>query len=146
MVNGDMLDAKEDLLGHQVNCQSVMGSGIAKLLKDKYPNLLVEYKEYCSKHTTPAELLGKCQIVKVGSKQMANLFGQLNYGRQKTLYTDYEALRTALVALKNYAVQNSLSVALPYNIGCGLANGDWQIVSGIIEEVFSDYEVTLYKL
>lgn len=30
--------------------------------------------------------------------------------------------------------------------GCGIANGDWKIVYKIIEEVFRDYDVTLYKL
>jgi hypothetical protein len=38
------------------------------------------------------------------------------------------------------------SIALPYNLGCGLASGDWNIVYKIIEEVFNDYDVTIYKL
>lgn len=44
IVNGDLLEANEDILGHQVNCQGVMGSGIAKILRDRYPNLYPEYK------------------------------------------------------------------------------------------------------
>ena len=31
-------------------------------------------------------------------------------------------------------------------IGCGLAGGDWNKVQLIIEEVFSDYPVTICKL
>ncbi|EGL17721.1 hypothetical protein HMPREF9413_4472 [Paenibacillus sp. HGF7] len=42
-------------------------------------------------------------------------------------------------------MKSEQSIALPYNIGCGLAGGDWDIVEQIIEEVFIDYDVTLYK-
>ncbi|MEK4118059.1 macro domain-containing protein [Paenibacillus sp. FSL K6-1566] len=145
MVEGSLLEAAEDILGHQVNCQGVMGSGIAKLLRNKYPSLFPAYKEFCQNHD-PHDVLGKCLIVKTDNKSVANLFGQLNYGRQKVRYTDYEALKESLAALKTEAQKDGLSVALPFNIGCGLANGDWSVVYGIIEDVFHDYEVTLYKL
>jgi O-acetyl-ADP-ribose deacetylase (regulator of RNase III) len=144
IVNGDILKGSEDIIGHQVNCQGVMGSGLAKQLRDTYSNLYPAYKEVCGNHD-PHSLLGKCHIVKTGSRSVANLFGQLNYGRSKLRYTDYEALREALITLRRRAEKNSLSVALPYNLGCGLANGEWTVVEGIIEEVFKDYDVTLYK-
>ncbi|MBX4152387.1 macro domain-containing protein [Paenibacillus lautus] len=144
IIEENLLDASEDIIGHQVNCQGVMGSGVAKLLRDKYSNLYPSYKQFCSNHN-PHDLLGKCHIVKTGDKYTANLFGQLNYGRQKVRYTDYDALKKSLVILRIAAQRRNLSVALPYNIGCGLANGDWNIVYGIIDEVFSDREVTLYK-
>ncbi|MDK8180610.1 macro domain-containing protein [Paenibacillus sp. UMB4589-SE434] len=145
IVEGDLLKATEDIIGHQVNCQGVMGSGIAKSLRAAYSNLYPMYKEFCSKHQSPSQLLGKCQIINTGSNEVANLYGQLNYGRQKTVYTNYEALKAALETLRDYAVLNNLSVALPYNIGCGLANGDWDAVSSILSEVFMEYEVTLYR-
>lgn len=145
VVNGDLLQATENIIGHQVNCQSVMGSGVAKLLKEKYPIIYNSYIDYCH-GKAPEDLLGKLQIVPVGGKVVANIFGQLKYGRSKTVYTNYEALKKALNALKSYAKERELSVALPYNIGCGLANGDWGVVEKIIEDAFADYEVTLYKI
>jgi len=48
--------------------------------------------------------------------------------------------------VKLWASNNDLSIAIPYKIGCGIANGDWDIVRKIIEKVFNDYEVTLYRL
>ncbi|UNK20688.1 macro domain-containing protein [Paenibacillus sp. N3/727] len=145
IVEGSLLDAAEDIMAHQVNCQGVMGSGIAKSLRASYSDLFPSYKQFCN-NVAPHDLLGKCHMVKTGLKYVANLFGQLNYGRQKVIYTDYEALQKALVSLKNEAQEKGLSVALPYNIGCGLANGDWDIVYKIIEDVFSDYDVTIYKI
>ena len=40
------------------------------------------------------------------------------------------------------------SVGFPYKIGCGLGGGNWNIVSKIIEEEFSDdnYHVEIWKL
>lgn len=146
IVNGDLLQAQEDIIGHQVNCQGVMGSGVAKALRASYASLYPEYKKYCDLHSSPDQLLGHCLIVSTKDKQVANLFGQLQYGRQKVLYTNYEALKKALATLKQHAAEHNQSVALPHNIGCGLANGDWSIVSQMIEEVFHDYDVTLYKL
>lgn len=31
-------------------------------------------------------------------------------------------------------------------IGCGIANGNWNEVYKIVDEVFSNYKVTLYRL
>ncbi|GMK41280.1 hypothetical protein PCCS19_43360 [Paenibacillus sp. CCS19] len=145
IVNGDLLNATEDIIGHQVNCQGVMGSGVARALRDRYVNLYPSYKRFCNQYESH-ELLGKCQLVQTGSKFTANLFGQLNYGRQNVLYTNYEALKQSLTVLKEEAKKSGHSIALPYNIGCGLANGDWNVVEPMLQEVFADYEVTLYRL
>lgn len=146
IIEGNLLDATEDIIGHQVNCCSVMGSGIAKSLSDRYSILYPSYRQFCQKHN-PHDLLGKCHIIKTEKdKYIANIFGQLNYGRQKIRYTDYDALEKALMSLKIRAKNNNLSVSLPWMIGCGLANGDWNVVYKMIDEVFEDYEVTLYKL
>ncbi|PPB12881.1 macro domain-containing protein [Brevibacillus laterosporus] len=145
IINGDLLDATENIIGHQVNCKGVMGAGVAKLIKQQYTDAFESYIRTC--RLPIDEILGSCQIVRVGQdKFIANLFGQKDFGRSAKQYTDYEALKTALQSLKEQAKANQLSVALPFNIGCGLANGDWKVVEEIINEVFSDYHVSLYKI
>lgn len=145
IIDGDLLQAKEDILGHQVNCQGVMGLGVALALRERYSNLFPVYKEFCD-NSTPNDLLSKCQIVKTGSKFTANLFAQLNFGRQKIRYTDYDALKSSMMTLRDEAIKKGLSIALPYNIGCGLANGYWSVIESMIREVFTDYDVTLYRI
>lgn len=145
-VKGDLLQAIENIIGHQVNCQGVMGLGLAAKIKNKYPQAYKMYKTV-TKFNDPQSLLGISLIVKVDeNKYVANLFGQLNYGRNKKQYTDYEALNKALIELKEYALNNNLTVALPYGLGCGLAGGDWSIVRNLIDKTFKDYEVTIYKI
>jgi O-acetyl-ADP-ribose deacetylase (regulator of RNase III) len=146
IIQGDLLSASENIIGHQVNCQAVMGSGVARALRDKYSGLYSAYTEFCTGNS-PKELLGQLQIVPVAKdKYVANLLGQLNFGRSNITYTNYNALKAALLTLKEFAKENGYTVALPYNIGCGLANGKWSIVEPMIQEVFADYEVTLYKI
>jgi len=144
MVDDNILQATEDIIAHQVNSMGVMGSGIAKQIKEKYPEVFDQYRKFFINNKFTA--LGKCQIVKTeDNKYIANLFGQYNYGRDKQ-YTDYKALEEALFSLKVSAKDHKKSVAIPFNIGCGLAGGSWEVVYKIIEEVFQDYDVTLYRL
>lgn len=75
------------------------------------------------------------------NKTICNMFSQ-----KPNFDTDYEAMKKALTYIKKWAENNNLSIAMPYGIGCGIANGEWSKVYKIIEEVFSDYEVTLYRL
>lgn len=141
---GDLMKSHTDIIGHQVNCQAVMGSGVAKLVKETYRKAYTEYLEFSKSKSK--SILGSCQIVDCSTKIVVNLFCQFNYGRDNSvLYTDEDAIRKALTTLKDYAKSNNLSVALPYKIGCGYANGDWNRVYKIIKEIFNDYYVTLYK-
>jgi len=143
IVDGDILQASENIIAHQVNCMGVMGGGIAKQIREKYPNVFDQYRKFFVNNKFTA--LGKCQIVKTeDNKYIANLFGQNKYGRDKQ-YTDYDALKDSLFSLKVSAKDHNMSIAIPFNIGCGLAGGDWDIVYKMIEEVFHDYDVTLYR-
>ena len=146
IVDGDILQASEDIIAHQVNCMSVMGGGIARQIKSKYPKVFKDYQIYLTNTKFPIQALGDCHFVKVDeNKYVANLFGQYKYGTDKQ-QTDYKALEEALFTLKINAKDHNLSVAIPYNIGCSLGGGDWEIVYKIIEDAFQDYDVTLYRL
>lgn len=141
---GDILKGDEDIVCHQVNCKGVMGAGLALQIRNKYPRMYQRYKALTQKHS-PDYLLGLSFIYKTKDKQIANLFGQNDYGRNNRK-TDYQALESALIMTRDYAIKNKLSVAIPYRIGCGLAGGNWQIVKQMIENIFSDYPISIYKL
>jgi len=149
IVNGNILNATEDIIGHQVNCKGVMGAGLAKQIRSKYPSVYIKYKKLCDDEKYK-NLLGATQFVDVQDKTIVNMFAQDGYGTSK-IQTDYKALKLCLESIiysvtTDYCLLYNKSVALPFGLGCGLAGGDWKIVYGIIEDVFSDYEVTLYKL
>lgn len=141
---GNILNATEDIIGHQVNCRGVMGGGLAKQIRDKYPHVYSLYKGECKRGDRDI-LMGSNLVIDIdGGKYVANLFGQDGYGRGKQ-QTEYWALRKALKKLENFASKNNYTVALPYGLGCGLAGGDWDVVYQMIEETIKEVDVVLYK-
>ena len=143
IIEGNIFNCTEDIIVHQTNCQGVMGHGIALQVRQRYPEVFESYYKYC-KENSGSKILGTSLICKTNSsKYIANLFGQLYYG--EGLQTDYNKFEKALSEVYSFAKENKLSVAIPYKIGCGLANGDWNIVSNIITKVFTDIPCTLYR-
>lgn len=79
------------IICHQVNCRAAMGAGLARQIRDKWPVVFDEYVKVCS-----PKKLGDFQVVQVAPQlYVANLFGQLSFGRDKR-QTNYAALGTAL--------------------------------------------------
>lgn len=143
VINANILTAKEDIIIHQVNCKGVMGAGLAKAIKEKYPLCYQKYREVCA-NNKPNELLGKNQILKMSDgKIIINMFSQLNYGTDKK-HTQYDTLKECLYKVYIYAKVNGLTVAIPYKLGCGLAGGSWPIVSNIINKTFKDQSIVKY--
>ncbi|WCF11687.1 macro domain-containing protein (plasmid) [Paenibacillus thiaminolyticus] len=167
-VIGDLLEAKEMVIGHQVNCLGVMGGGLAKLIKEKYPSVFNKYDALC-KMAKIAEngrkLMGCCHMVEVREdviikdnvakvypvgdgelvRVVANLFGQYKIGTNQQR-TEVSYLRKALEVMKKTSMEKGYSVALPYQLGCGLGGGEWAEILSTIKDVFDDYPVTIYRL
>ena len=77
-------------------------------------------------------------------KLIANCITQEHYGYDGHLYVDYDAIRKCMWALNAEAKVDDLGpVAMP-RIGCGLAGGDWNIVSKIIMVEFTDVTPVVY--
>ena len=143
-IEGNIFDCKEDIICHQTNCQGVMGHGIALQVKERYPKVYNFYKKCCELTKNKKKLLGTVLYVDTeDGKIIANIFGQLNYG--EGLQTNYGKMAIAFNSVHDYAKEENLSVAIPYKIGCGLAHGDWNIVSKLIENIFDDIDCTIYK-
>lgn len=147
VVYGDLMQATEDIIVHQVNCKGVMGSGVAKQIKANFPEVFNEYRGHAHSHDSD-ELLGTTQFVFSPSKNkiIANVFGQDSFGASRRR-TFESALIWGLIKVKEFAEDNNMSVAMPYNIGCALGGGDWNTVYEGIQAVFSDFDrdVVLYQ-
>lgn len=144
IINADIFTTNARVVCHQVNCIGFMGAGIAKQIKHRFPEAYKEYRQHCDLYS-PEDLIGTVQLVFVKDKIIANLFGQINCGKNKGQHTSYEAIRKGFSELDKYAEMNNCEIALPYGIGCGLGGGDWDTVYKIIEECFINCNVLLYK-
>lgn len=149
IVHKDIFDSEQQILAHQVNTEGVMGAGIAKVIKEKYPGVYSLYREECLKKTFD-QLMGTIQVFEIlpnnseeKSKKIANLFAQsIERTSKYGCYTDYDALRQCFCILNGIGE----SVAVPYLIGCGLGGGDWEIVKKIIEEECKDIDVEICSI
>lgn len=140
---GSVFDSKAPLIAHQVNCKGVMGSGLAKQVRARYPSVFDEYALFCKQHNYSEDALGKIQVVSTHERCIANLFAQYSYGRD-IQQTQYEALRKCLWELRAYATKHGIKrIAIPYKLGCGLAGGSWKVVFPMVYNTFFDFPIVL---
>jgi len=138
-ITGDLLKSQCDIRCQQVNCQGIMGSGLALSIKEKYPEVFESYKIKCQKYGS--DMLGEVLFIKCkDGTTVANLFAQDKYG-YNGVYTDYNAFERCIRDLYFEAFETDQSVAFPYNIGCDRGGGDWEIIYGIIQKYFKDSQV-----
>jgi len=147
---GNILDLETGIICQQVNCQGVMGSGIAKSIREKYPQVWTDYSKYAGPPYTQKEngrhLLGEvCWVQIQTGLWIANIFGQQYAGREAKRYTSYDALDVGFAKVATMARSLNLPVHYPM-IGCGLAHGNWTIVSAIIDANLGTINHTLWKL
>ena len=143
---GDLLQADTPMIAHQVNCQGVMGAGIARQIRKDFLTA-GQYREYQQLRKKNKEnLLGACYLTqqKDTLRYVAHLFAE-NVPTGKGLDTEYKALRQSLTCMMFLAAKEGVSqIAIPGYLGCGLAGGDWEVVySGILVPLFSKSSFTL---
>lgn len=121
-------------LVHQVNAKGVMASGIAKQIREEFPE---HYEDYVRK--TPYLYLGQTikTIVQVDGlcKLVVGVVGQNNYGKDGRRYTNYAALFNGVTYITGM-VDN---IIVPKYIGCGLGGGDWDIVEVFLKDLAAGY-------
>lgn len=108
---GDILTQTAGIIIQQVNAQGVMGSGIARQIRNKYPAVFSAYLSAVAAVPVKRELLGRVIPVQV-TQQLAvlNIVGQLNYGKDPQVqYTSYEALDAAFKSIREYCLQRDCS-------------------------------------
>lgn len=142
--NGDLTKATEKVIAHGCNCQGKMGAGVAKAIKETYPEAYHQYANLCMQHSTD-ELFGNMQEVESNGKIILNLLTQKFYGRMHKKF-DYEAFKALAEHVVMWASENGYdTVAIP-RIGAGLGKADWSKIREILEDVeVGTFEWTLYN-
>lgn len=143
IINQDILTVEKGIICHQVNCQGVMGTGIALSIKQKWPKV---FEEYRNKLLMPRyKNLGKAQILNVGDDlYIANLFGQFDFGRDYRR-TEYGSIYAALKELRAWSVirarmegKQNWPIYFPWKMSCNNAGGNWNLVMEMLDELFPD--------
>ena len=133
----NILKEHHGIIVHGCNCRGVMGSGLALQVKRTYPQAYADYlKMYETNH--PNSLLGRSAVTQINDKLIiVSGFTQFNYGGNKDIcYADYRAIEEVFEGVDALAFRTGLPVLYP-KIGAGRANGDWNIISEIIDNTLS---------
>ena len=141
---GDVLSGPEKYILHGCNAQGVMGSGIAKAIRSKWPEV---YDRYHEAYQARRLSLGSVVPIVVGGKTVFNCITQKYYGRDKNIvYVDYKAVESCMNIVSDILKdEQGACVAMPL-IGCGLANGDWNIVEAIIDKAAQHWTAVVYRM
>lgn len=145
-VKGNLIELAEDgefdVIVHGCNCFCTMGAGIAKFIKQKFP---AAYKADLKTEKGAKSKLGSISQAEVdlpnGKLIVVNAYTQHNW-RGTGKKVDYEAVRSSFEEIKEKF--SGLRIGYPA-IGAGLAGGDWNIISSIIDEVLIDENHTFVQ-
>lgn len=146
-IKDDLFKAKEDVLVHGCNCFCTMGSGVAKFVKQYYPEAysIDRLTEYGNKNKLGTYSIAgyiKHHFYPERKITIINAYTQYSTFGREDLF-EYDAFRTVLRKIKD--AFSEYTICMP-KIGAGLAGGDWNRIEQIINEVFDDKEIVVYSL
>ena len=143
---GNLLDTDCMLIAHGCNAQGVMGSGVAKAIRAKYPDAYNEYKKrYDNQGLNLGDII-PVVIYQHHNKIIINCITQEFYGRDSDkIYVNYTAIEQCMRKINNYYSIGVDCIALP-KIGAGLGGGDWNAISDIIERELTNIQPIVYEL
>ena len=150
VIKGDLIslfqNGEFDVIVHGCNAHCTMGSGIARSIREAYP---IAYEVDCQTKKGDRSKLGSFTVASVvnpmnkEAQYIINAYTQYDYN-PRVLQVDYKALRRCFKNIKS--AYSGKRIAYPA-IGCGLAGGDWNVVSKIIDEELAgeDHTFVIYQ-
>jgi len=133
-ITGSIFDSKQPALGHGVNVEGVMGSGIAVLVRRKYPSIFLPYEDACKRGLLVPGSMLPIQVEE--NKWVFNIASQAKRGRDARV----EWLEDSIYASFHYAsVEGITGIALP-RIASDIGGLDWRTDTiPVLEKVASSY-------
>jgi O-acetyl-ADP-ribose deacetylase (regulator of RNase III) len=147
-VKGDLLESPLDVIAHGCNCCGVMGSGVAKAVKEKYPWAFEAYAHHYKNSVVfnaSQPIPGTVVPAFNGHMHVLNLLTQRTYGRDPdTRYVSYDAIDKCFTFVAQYMRNfNQYEIGIP-KIGAGLGNGYWPAIEAIIALRMEGLHVQVY--
>jgi O-acetyl-ADP-ribose deacetylase (regulator of RNase III) len=142
---GDLFESEEGVIAHGCNCAGVMGAGVAKTVRERYPLAYEYYRTACLKGEF---VLGTAQLVDASNdKFVYNLATQRSPGPDATpwgVFLAFSNMGEDMIGLGLY------TVAIP-RIGAGIGGLNWeaQVVPAIQESQIRcsrTFNVVVYDL
>lgn len=151
-IKGDLFSTKVTTIVHGCNAQGVMGSGVARIIREKYPKAYDRYRKQYEQFNNL--VLGHVIAVPCGDriadpenfKIIVNAITQEYFGADGKRYVSYDAVAESFEKINRFSeVYGITEVALP-QIGAGLGGGDWNVIEKIIESELKTVKPYVYIL
>lgn len=151
-IQGNLLNTADRIIAHGCNAQGVMGAGVAKLIKEKFPYAYDYYRraveDWMAFNPDNRSMLG-CVFPtgrEAGPTVIFNCITQLGFGYQPFRYVSYDAIDDCMknVAGLLFSMGES-QISMP-KIGSGFGGGNWEVIEEIIKHRLEKFTVNVYTL
>jgi len=153
-VEGDLfehIEGKNVVIPHVCNDQGGWGSGFVVPLGQKFPFAQDSYLSWANGEYTGDPVmyanhdrfeLGNTQFVDFGDVVVANMVAQHEFkSKDNPQPLKYGSLVHCMDQVRAFIVDEEIHAP---QFGSGLAGGDWDVIEGLIEEIWDDFSVTVY--
>ena len=145
-IDGDILrmvkDGAFDVIIHGCNCYCQMGKGVALSIRTEFPeaydadlNTVKGAKDKLGSYSSASVIHNGHNFI------IVNAYTQLHW-RGKGVKADYRAIKQVMGKIKEDFSGKRIGYPL---IGAGLAGGDWNVISKIIDTELSGEDHTLVR-
>lgn len=151
-IDGDLLQLAKngyfDIIVHGCNCFHTMGAGIARQVKNIFPEAyLVDVSETMKGDKKKLGTISYVNLKNTFGNPLVIVNGYTQYSiykNEKRIAVDYGAIRSVFEIIReHFLIDNpKLKIGFP-RIGAGLAGGDWNRISKIIDKELKGYDYTL---
>lgn len=143
-VDGDLIklamQGKFDVIVHGCNCFNTMGAGIARQIAIECPEATIIDNYTKRGDKSKLGTFTEAEVVRNGIKfTVVNAYTQYGCHYSK-INVDYDAIKNCFIKIKEKYSGKRIGYPL---IGCGLAGGDWNVVSKIIDGILTEEDHTL---
>ena len=148
--SGSIFDSDCQMLVNTVNCVGVMGAGLAKQFKERYPAYFDSYVEECRKGRIQTGQVSLYHSLVKHYPPVIVSFPTKQHWKEssKLIYIDkgLAHLRSTLDAIQKNDEFQDISIAIP-PLGCGLGGLFWPDVLDLIHDHFegTEFRVDVYE-
>lgn len=154
---GDLLDATEAFIAQQCNCVTVKSHGLSAAIAKRWPwaDVYAKRKPRSANTALTPDIPGTIEIIKgPDDLSVVCMFAQWTPGKPGAWTDKYPKTYTDITAtqrtewfrqcLKAMDEEIDSPVAVPYQIGCGLAGGNWNTYKAMLQEAKTEF--VIYRL
>lgn len=139
---GDLFDYPGLAIGHGVNTQGVMGAGVAREFRDRYPEMFDTYRDLCRQGKLSP---GEAMLYEVSaSRVVCNLATQRFLGANALVSWVIDAVKDAATSLIEHYHCYELATC---RIGCGIGGLEWEAVREYLDYLnLPEFTLVVYSL